>query len=331
MPGKRKVLITGSSGMLGVDLCQDLGGDYEIYGMDNRSRAGISRNHGRAHLSVPYKSTPAAQKFFKCDITNGNEVLSVLSKIRPDIVIHTAAWTDVDGCELDKNKAYEINSEGTENVAIACEENGAMLVYLSTDFVFDGKKRRAYKETDKARPINIYGDSKFLGEETIRRIWPKHFILRTSWLYGRNGKNFVDTIIEKAAGEKELKIVDDQVGSPTYTKDLAKAIHELLNKIFTGYGLRVTGYGIYHISNSGSTSWYEYAKAILKLAGSDTKVIPISSKELDRPAKRPAMSVLDNSKFEKFTGYAMRNWKEALKEYIKRPRSETSALSQFLG
>jgi dTDP-4-dehydrorhamnose reductase len=136
----------------------------------------------------------------------------------------------------------------------------------------------------------------------------KHFILRTSWLYGKHGKNFVDTIINKAKTEKVLRVVDDQIGSPTYTRDLARAIHSILNKS--------TDYGTYHVSGSGSTSWCDYAKEILKLAGSRTKVLPISSKELDRPAKRPKMSVLDNSKFFKFTGYKMRDWREALKEYV---------------
>ncbi len=302
MPAKRKVLITGSSGMLGIDLCQELGGDYDVYGAD-----------------LVKHDTLGVKRFEKCDITNEDETLNVLSKIRPDIVIHTAAWTDVDGCELDEDKAYGVNSEGTENVALACGENGSILLYLSTDFVFDGKKKTAYKETDKANPISIYGDSKFVGEETIQRIWPKHFIIRTSWLYGMHGKNFVDTIIGKAKAESELKVVDDQVGSPTYTKDLAKAIHRLLDRVREP-GSGDGGYGIYHVSNSGSVSWYEYAKAILKMAGPDTKVTPIPSGELTRPAKRPAMSVLDNSKFEKFTGHKMRNWKTALKEYIKKEK-----------
>ena len=311
-PMAGKVLVTGSSGMLGVDLCEELAEDHEVYGIDNRSRAG---------LNLPYNSAPVAQRYVKCDITDRRSVLNVLSKMRPDVVIHTAAWTDVDGCELDEEKAYEINSEGTENMALACEENGSVLLYLSTDFVFDGKKKTPYKETDKARPISVYGDSKFVGEETIQRIWPKHFILRTSWLYGRNGKNFVDTIIGKAAREKELKVVEDQVGSPTYSKDLAKAIHILLSKIMHRGSLptgRGAGYGIYHVTNAGSVSWYEYAKAILRLAGSKTPVIPISSQELARPAKRPAMSVLDNSKFTGFTGYKMRPWSAALKDYIKK-------------
>jgi len=288
---KRKILIVGSSGMLGVDLSQGLYHDHEVFGAD-----------------VVRRSSFAIRGFYKLDITKKQNVLAVIRNLNPDIVIHAAAWTDVDGCELDPKKAYRINSEGTKNVALACKTIGATLIYLSTDFVFNGKRKSSYKETDKTDPLSIYADSKLKGEAAVKRILRKYFILRTGWLYGKHGKNFVDTIIKKAKAEKILKVVDDQVGSPTYTKDLAKAIHLLLNKF--------TGYGIYHVSNSGSVSWYDYAKEILKLAKSQTKVVPISSKELDRQAKRPKMSVLDNSKFIKFTGYKMRNWQEALKEYV---------------
>ena len=318
MSKKHKVLITGSSGMLGTDLCEELGGDYEVWGIDLRTRAVRSEaeppRKGQEHKSI---------SFVKCDITDEKETLSVFAKIKPDIVIHTAAWTDVDGCELGKDKAYKINSEGTENVALGCKETGATIVYISTDFVFDGKKRTPYKETDRTNPLSVYAESKSLGENAIDRILTGYFIIRTGWLYGKNGKNFVDTIIAKAGFEKELRVVDDQAGSPTYTKDLAKAIHELLNKIRSqGPVISSYGPGIYHVSNSGSVSWYEYAKVILSLSGSKTKVVPMTSRELNRPAERPAMSVLDNSKFTGFTGYKMRNWKEALEDYIKTKKEE---------
>jgi dTDP-4-dehydrorhamnose reductase len=190
------------------------------------------------------------------------------------------------------------------------------LIYVSTDFVFDGRQRRPYKETDAPNPLCFYAKSKLEGEEAVKKSLPSYFILRTSWLYGRNGRNFVDTIIEKSGETKELKVVDDQVGSPTYTKDLSKAVHKLLDLIFTQATARGVEYGIYHVSNSGSASWYEYAKAILKLAGSGSRVLPISSKELNRLADRPPMSILDNSKFTASTGYKMRPWKNALREYL---------------
>lgn len=286
--------------MLGADLSCELKNDYEVSGLD-----AIRRQKSAAH------------RFYQCNIADKKDVLGVTSRVKPRIVIHAAAWTDVDGCELNAEKAYKVNYEGTKNIAAACKKVKALLIYISTDFVFDGKKKTAYKEKDKPGPINIYGDSKLKGEEAVKKVLKKYFILRTSWLYGRHGSNFVDTILEKAKKELTLKVVDDQIGSPTYTKDLSKAIHALLGKIrVSGIGYRVSGCGIYHISNSGNVSWYQYTKEILRLAGSETKVIPISSKESARPARRPAMSILDNLKFNKFTGYRMRHWKEALKEYL---------------
>ncbi|MDD5423181.1 MAG: NAD(P)-dependent oxidoreductase, partial [Candidatus Omnitrophica bacterium] len=164
--------------------------------------------------------------------------------------------------------------------------------------------------------LSVYGDSKLKGEEAVKNISKKHFIVRTSWLYGKHGKNFVDTILLKAKALQTLKVVDDQSGTPTYTKDLAKALHALLDKIFTPGGVQAADYGIYHVSNSGSVSWCDYAKEIISSAGLKVKVEPISSKELDAPANRPAMSVLDNSKFAGFTGYRMKGWKDALREYL---------------
>ncbi len=296
MPKEHSVLITGSAGMLGGSLRESLSGDYEVYGIDIHSSRATSEN------------------FIECNITDKKAIAEVVSKVRPDVVIHTAAWTDVDGCELDPKKAYKVNFTGTENVALACRQTGAVLIYISTDFVFDGKKKTPYKETDLPKPLSVYAESKLKGEEAVGKLLKNYFILRTSWLYGKNGKNFVDTIVEKGRTEKMLKVVDDQVGSPTYAKDLAKAIHVLTDKICRA-GLNLP-YGIYHVSNSGAVSWYEYAREILKLAGLAVKVVPISSQALKRPAKRPAMSVLDNSKFTALTGHRMRDWEEALKEYL---------------
>lgn len=300
MPEKYKVLIIGSSGMLGVDLCKELAGKYELYGMDNRTGA----------------ICDLAQKFIKCDITDAKCVAEAVLKVNPRIVIHTAALTDVDGCERDKEKAYSINWIGTKNVAAACKDAGAALIYISTDFVFDGKKKQPYSETDETNPINVYAESKLRGEDAVREALRDHFILRTSWLYGKHGKNFVDTIIAKAKTEKELKVVDDQVGSPTYTVDLSRAIYRLIDKFFESYRSELMPYGTYHVSNSGSVSWYGYAEEILRLVEAKTKIAPITSEQLGRPAKRPAMSVMDSSKFTAFTGMKMRDWKIALKEYI---------------
>lgn len=305
MPRRHKILITGSSGMLGVDLSNELNKDYEVYGVD---------------LVGNPKS--AVHNFYKGDITNKKNILDIVKKTKPHIVIHAAAWTDVDGCELDKRKAHRMNSEGTKNIALACKKINSGLVYISTDFVFDGKKKRPYVESDRPNPLSVYGKSKLKGESFVKKILKKYYILRTSWLYGKYGKNFVDAILSKAKAGRMLKVVNDQTGSPTYTKDLAAAVHVLLNKTFTQYPIPNTQYGIYHVSNAGSVSWYEYAKEILSLVKSKTKVTPISSEELDRPARRPAMSVLDNSKFIKFTGYKVRRWNDALREYVLRNTEE---------
>lgn len=297
---KQRVLITGSSGMLGIDLCQELKSDYDVVGLDMAQSS-------RAGFSLPYITG---------DITNNKSIRAIVTKISPDIVIHCAAWTDVDGCELNSKKAYKVNSNGAENIALACKDAGAILVFISTDFVFDGKKRRPYREEDKTNPLSVYGDSKLKGEKYIKKILDEHYILRTSWLYGKFGKNFVDTIAAKGKKGGSLSVVWDQIGSPTYIKYLARAIHALLNKHFSQYAIRNTRYGTYHVSNSGSVSWYDYAREILQLARCKAKVLPITSAELDRPARRPAMSVMDNSKFYKFTGYRMPGWKTALKEYL---------------
>ena len=299
--------------MLGVDLSQELYHDYEVFGAD-----------------IICRSSFVIRGFYKLDITKKQNVSALIRNLNPDVIIHAAAWTDVDGCELDPKRAYRINSEGTKNVAIACRATGVTLIYISTDFVFDGKKKSPYKETDRTDPLSIYADSKLRGEAAVKKILKEYFILRTSWLYGKHGKNFVDTILRKAKTDNILKVVDDQVGSPTYSKDLAKAIRALISVIArspakggTTKKSQKMKYGTYHISNSGAVSWYDYAKEILKLTKSQTKVVPISSKELDRPAQRPKVSVLDNSKFVKFTGHDMRNWQGAIREYVVIARPST--------
>lgn len=295
-----KILITGSSGMLGIDLTSELKRKYDVIGTD-----------------LIRKPQSGVESFYKADIIDRKAISDIVRKVSPDITIHTAAWTDVDGCENDRNKAYVINTEGAGNVAMACGSASSRMIYISTDFVFDGKKRRPYRESDKPNPLSVYADSKLKGELAVAGSLKEHFILRTGWLYGKNGKNFVDTIIKKSKSDGLVKVVDDQVGSPTYTVDLAKAIKALIDRIFIMLPEHQdAGYGIYHVSNSGRVSWYRYAKAILRLRKIKAKVIPISSEELARPASRPAMSVLNNSKFKKFTGHRMRAWKNALGEYL---------------
>ena len=287
---RRKILVTGSSGMLGVDLCGELSENYEVIGLD----------------------LPNRPSFLECDITDKDKAVKSILNEKPDLVIHAAAWTDVDGCEREPNKARKVNEEGTHNVSTAARELNVPLVYISTDFVFDGNKRTAYTEKDAPGALNVYGKSKLEGEKVVQAL-DKYMIVRSGWLYGSNGKNFVDAILRKAGKEKEVEVVNDQIGVPTYTKDFAKAINRLLS-----------ARGIYHVSNKGATSWFDYAKEILKIAGiNGVKLIPITSSQLGRLAKRPAFSVLDNTKFEKATNFIMRPWQEALKDYMAAAHAET--------
>jgi len=277
-----KILITGSKGQLGSELVDLLSKENEV--------------HGFGHKEL--------------DITDKNRVINTVSKIVPDIVIHCAAFVDADGCESNIKTAFDVNTVGSGNVAIASKKTKSIMVYISTDYVFDGKKTSPYLESDIPNPINIYGISKYGGELIVKNLLNKFFIVRTSWLYGKGGKNFVNIILRLVRDKKELKVVNDQVGSPTYVPDLAKAISALIS---TNY------YGIYHITNSGECSWYEFAKKILEYVKiKNVKVTPISTEELNRPAPRPKYSVLRNFNLEKKKIYKMRNWELALKDFFKK-------------
>lgn len=236
------------------------------------------------------------------DITNKKAVFDKLNKIKPSIVINSAAYTDVDGCEKNKKHAFNVNGKAVKIIAETCRKNNASLLHISTDYVFDGKKK-SYKENDKTNPINVYGKSKALGEKYLMETLDNYYLIRTSWLFGAHGKNFVDTILRLAKEKKELKVVNDQFGRPTYTEDLANKIKEVVE---TKEPL-----GIYHITNSMTCTWFEFAKKIVELAKLNTYIKPITSKELDRPAKRPKYSVLLNTKLS-----PLRHCYSALKDYI---------------
>jgi len=301
-----KILITGSSGMLGRELCGVLSnGGREIVGVDIAKSKDGSLAPGAFHFA---------------DVSDRAAVKKIFEKEKPDMVIHTAAWTDVDGCENNPEKARKINVDGTANIVQAAGENSVPLIFISTDFVFDGKKRMSYTELDECGPLGVYARTKLDGEITVSGKLKDYAIVRTSWLFGDGGKNFVNTIISKASAEKMLKVVNDQTGSPTYTKDLAGAIKRLIE---TG----IRGGEIYHICNSGKCSWYEFAVKIKSLAPGmeNVDIEPVSSADIGRPAQRPIFSVMDTSKFQKRTGMALRSWLEALSEYLNQPRHPEEA------
>lgn len=274
-----KVLITGSEGQLGRDLVRVLSDEHELFPFD-----------------------------LDMDVTDFDGTMKTVTTISPDVVIHAAAYTDVDGCELDADLAYKVNALGTQNVALACQKCGAAALYVSTDFVFDGKKGEPYLEFDEPNPLSVYGRSKLAGERYVASLLDRYYITRTAWLFGKHGRNFVKTILKLAEEREELTVVGDQVGSPTYSLDLAKTIAELIK---TGW------YGLYHTTNSGSCSWFEFAKKILEYAGKrGVKVSPITSEELNRPAPRPAYSVLRNYCLELRGIQPLRHYEEALRDYF---------------
>jgi len=281
---KRTILVVGAKGMLGTDLMEVL------------------------HSSTPGDEV-AGWDIEEIDVEKEEGTVAKIEKLRPEIVVHIAAYTDVDGCESNKEKAFAVNGEGTKHVALAASKCHAKMVYLSTDYVFDGDKREPYSESDSPHPLNVYGESKLKGEQYVQTLVKDFLIIRTQWLYGPFGKNFVSSILQQARGQSALCIVDDQTGSPTYTADLAKAISKLI---------QFDARGIFHVANSGVCTWYTFGQTILKFLGINrVKVIPISSGELGRPAVRPFYSVLGCQKLKEETGLTMRPWSEALKDYLK--------------
>jgi len=280
---RRILLVIGAKGMLGRDLMGLLRSSHphdEIIGWDIED----------------------------VDIQKEEDTVFKVEKLRPHLVINLAAYTDVDGCESNEEKALAVNAEGAKHVALAALRCRAKMVYLSTDYVFDGKKKEPYLESDPSHPLSVYGHSKWKGEQYVQELVRDFLIIRTQWLYGRYGKNFVNSILRQASEKKALSIVNDQIGSPTYTADLARAISALI---------QFDARGIFHAANSDLCTWYTFGQAILKLSGMNkVRVIPISSKELARPAVRPSYSVLNCQKLKKETGLTLRPWSEALKEYL---------------
>ena len=241
----------------------------------------------------------------KLDICDIDKVNSYILSINPDIIINCAAFTKVDLCEDEVELAYKVNSIGPKNLAICCEKVNAKLVHISTDYVFDGNKN-IYREDDITNPQSVYGKSKLLGEQYVQSFCSKYFIIRTAWLYG-DGNNFVKTMLKLSESNNEINVVNDQIGTPTSTKDLAEVILKLIH---------TENYGLYHGTNKGSCSWYEFSKKIFEMKNIDIKVNPISSNEYSSKVKRPQYSVLDNFLLRTINLDDFREWEEALSEYL---------------
>jgi len=274
-----KTVVVGARGMLGADLMQALA-----------ARA------------------PTGYDLPELDITDAGRCRELLQDLSPDVVIDAAAMTNVDYCETHAEEAFLVNGRGTGNLAAAAHALGAKLVYYSTDYVFDGTREGAYQEQDEPNPLSVYGKSKLRGEEFVRSTCPDHLILRTAWLFGCHGTNFIRTIVSAAREGRALRVVDDQRGSPTYTRDLAARTLALLEK-----GCR----GTYHVTNSGSCTWYELARRSVEWANiAGAGVEAVKTRQVPRPALRPACSILSNARMLQEGHPPMRPWQEAARDYV---------------
>jgi dTDP-4-dehydrorhamnose reductase len=249
------------------------------------------------------------------DITDITMVREKFSTIKPDVIFNAAAYTNVDGCESEPDLAYKVNSLGPRNLAIAANEAGAALVHISTDYVFGGVGNTPYREYDLTNPQSVYGKSKLDAELFVRNLCPRHYIVRTAWLFGINGNNFVRTMLRLAAERDTLTVVNDQLGSPTFTYDLAIALADLIEK---------PTYGTYHLTNSGECTWFEFTREILRQAGIEgVEVKPMTTEQLNRPANRPRYSVLDNYVWSMDGRVPLRNYREALADYLQREQQKS--------
>lgn len=275
-----KVLVTGAKGMLG--------------------QAVVSAIEAREWTTIPLSRRDL-------DVTDVKEVRNVLVRYRPDVVVNCAAYTDVDGAETAREKAFAVNGLGPRNLALVCRDAEADLVQVSTDYVFDGNKAFPYEIFDDPRPLNVYGASKLWGEQAVATIGCRWYIVRTSWLFGPGGKNFVETILRSGKKSGVLRVVNDQNGCPTYTIDLARAIADLIE---------TRCYGIYHVTNQGSTTWFNFAQKISEKANLPVVIEPCSTTEFPRPAVRPKNSLLDSFPLRETIGYLLPAWEDALERYL---------------
>lgn len=291
------VLVLGANGMLGHELMLAL-----------RERLGSSATGQLFGFPRP-----------DLDIRDGDAVGRVLREHGASVVINAAAYTDVDGCETNRGRAEAVNGEAPGGVAAACADVGAKMVHFGTDFVFDGRGRRPYLPDDPVSPLSVYGQTKWAGEEAIRATGCRSLVIRTSWLFGLHGRNFVEAILDRASSGQPLNVVTDQVGRPTLASDLAGAVVRLLD---------VGAEGSVHFANSGECSWFDFAEEIIRQAAVDVPVEPITSADLQRPATRPAYSVLDLNGYIDLVGDAPAMWHDALQRYLQARRAKALSATE---
>jgi dTDP-4-dehydrorhamnose reductase len=304
MKNSKKILVTGAKGQLGKKIIDLLGNKYDLILTDSE----------------------------EMDITDKSKVLNVVESEEPNFIIHGAAYTKVDLAEEEKELCFKINAEGSKNLAEVAKSFDIPIIYISTDYVFDGEKGQPYREEDDANPLSVYGKSKFDGEEYVRNICEKYYILRVAWLFGElpeghTGTNFVETMLRLGRERDSLTVVNDQIGSPTYTKDLV----ELMDRIVSSWQLvagsknnreqqtanrKSVPFGTYHFSGNGPCSWYDFAKEIFKIVCIDINLKPIASDQYPQKAKRPPYTYLSKEKIEKTMNFKVRDWQKMVKEYL---------------
>ena len=284
-----RILVTGVKGQLGHDVVNEL----------------TKRGH-----------TPIGVDVEEMDITDAAAVEQEMKKEPLDAVIHCAAYTAVDPAEDNREVCMRVNAEGTRNIARVCRELDIKMVYISTDYVFDGEGERPWEPDDARNPLNVYGESKYQGELAVEEYLDKYFIVRIAWVFGVNGKNFIKTMLCLAKDHKEINVVNDQTGSPTYTYDLAVLLADMVE---------TEKYGRYHATNEGLCTWYEFAKEIFAQAGVDVKVNPVSSEEFPAKARRPHNSRMDKSRLTQNGFKLLPSWQDALKRYLEVLKNEAES------
>lgn len=310
-----KVLVTGVAGQLGHDVMNELA---------KRGYEGIGSDLAEQYTGMDDGSPVAKMPYVSLDITNSAQVSRVIQDLQPDVVVHCAAWTAVDAAEDEENRAKveAVNVTGTENIAKVCADVGAKMVYLSTDYVFDGQGTEPWQPDQKDfKPLNVYGKTKLAGEKAVRKCLTKYFIVRIAWVFGINGHNFIKTMLKVGKTHDEVRVVNDQIGTPTYTYDLARLLVDMIE---------TDRYGTYHATNSevsqdnglgtktGYISWYDFTREIYRQAGYTTKVTPVTTEEYGlSKAKRPFNSRLDKSKLVANGFKPLPDWTDALSRYLK--------------
>lgn len=274
------ILVTGITGQLGYDVCKEI---------EKRGHVciGVDRN--------------------EMDLTNPSQIKSCIYKYLPQAIIHCGAYTAVDLAQGNEHICTEINSNSVKELSLCAKDMDIPLIYISTDYVFDGTKEGIYNEEDIPNPINVYGKTKYKGEVYIREILEKYYIIRISWVFGKNGKNFIDTMLKLSKEKNEINVINDQIGSPTYTADLAPLIIDMLE---------TDKYGTYHVTNEGFCTWYEFAKEIFAIKDIDIKINPIKTSDYPTKAQRPLNSRLSKEKLIKMGFKPLRSWKLAIKDYL---------------